>query len=195
MFFAWTHYGGAGRFTDCVAVTRMEIEIRRGSLLDQLDVEVIVNAANRSMRGGGGIDGAVHRGAGPGLLEELVRVAPRGCPEGEVIITAGHNLPFRYIFHTPGPIWRGGHSGEPESLAACYRNCLKEAERVGIKSIGFCSISTGVFGYPKREAAKIALQTEMSSNVQVELVVFSLFGSEEFAAYRDTYRRILRESQ
>ncbi|HWA83639.1 MAG TPA: macro domain-containing protein [Fimbriimonadaceae bacterium] len=166
------------------------IEIRRGSLLDQHDVEAIVNAANRSMRGGGGIDGAIHRGAGPGLLEELIKVAPKGCEAGEVVVTGAHNLPFRYIFHTPGPIWKGGEHGEPETLSACYRNCILEAEKQGLASIGFCSISTGVFGYPVREAAKVALRTLLDIEEGPERIVFAMFGNEEYAVFRETLRKL-----
>ncbi|HVT13985.1 MAG TPA: macro domain-containing protein [Fimbriimonadaceae bacterium] len=166
------------------------IEIRRGSLLDQHDVEAIVNAANRGMRGGGGIDGAIHRGAGPGLLEELIQVAPKGCPAGEVVVTGAHNLPFRYIFHTPGPIWKGGEQGEPETLASCYRNCILEAQKRGLVSIGFCSISTGVFGYPVREAAKVALRTLLDHETSPERIVFAMFGNEEYAVFRETLDKL-----
>src|SRR4051794_19957646 len=102
-----------------------------GSLLDQ-DVDAIVNAANTAMRGGGGIDGAIHSAAGPGLLAELVRVAPDGAPTGSVVVTAGHRLRQRHVFHTPGPFWREGTRGEPALLAACYRECTRAADRLGL---------------------------------------------------------------
>lgn len=172
----------------------IQIEIRRGSLLDQQDVEAIVNAANRSMRGGGGIDGAIHRAAGPGLLEELIRAAPQGCPAGEVIVTGAHNLPFRHILHTPGPIWTGGDNGEPETLASCYRRCMEVAADLGLASIGFCSISTGVFGYPVREAAKVALRTLLALDAGPEKVVFAMFGREEFAVFIETLRKLRNPS-
>src|SRR3569832_165865 len=140
----------------------MRIDVRRGSLLDQTDVEAIVNSANNGMRGGGGIDGAIHHAAGPGLLEELRRIAPNGCSTGDVVVTAGHKLPFQHIFHTPGPPWKGGGKGEAALLASCYRRCLEEAQARSLTSIGFCSISTGIYGYPLTEAAEVALGTVLS---------------------------------
>lgn len=151
---------------------------------------MIVNAANRSMRGGGGIDGAIHRAAGPGLIEELVRVAPQGCEAGQVVVTGGHNLPFRYIFHTPGPIWRGGDRGEAEILASCYRRSLEEAASRNLTSIGFCAISTGVFGYPVHLAANVALQAVRGSTSPIERVVFAMFGSEEYAIFTRALKRL-----
>lgn len=169
----------------------MHIEIRRGSLLDQVDVEVIVNAANSSMRGGGGIDGAIHRAAGPKLLDELIQVAPKGCAPGDVIVTSAFELPFRYIFHTPGPIWRGGGSGEAEVLASCYRRCLEEAHRREIGSIGFCSIATGVFGYPLHLAAPIAIRTVLTE-AKIQKVVFAMFAKDEYGEFQ---RVLARASQ
>lgn len=161
----------------------MKIEIRRGSLLDQHDVEAIVNAANNGMRGGGGIDGAIHHAAGPGLLAELRELAPNGCPTGEVVVTGGHLLPFKNIFHTPGPVWKGGNRDEPDLLASCYRRCLEEADRLGLTSIGYCSISTGIYGYPIELAAPVALHTVTSTSTGVEHVVFAMFGAAEFGAF------------
>jgi len=166
----------------------MNIEIRRGSLLDQHDVDVIVNAANRSMRGGGGIDGAIHRAAGPGLLAELIEKCPQGCPAGEVVVTGAHNLLFRYI-------WRGGNDGEPEVLASCYRRCLEEAAKLKLASIGFCSISTGVFGYPVQAAAQIALRTVLDSAAPLDRVVFAMFGSDEYGEFIRWHRRITAQHQ
>src|ERR1700691_1505715 len=101
-----------------------EIEVVRGSVTDQ-DVDAIVNAANTSMRGGGGIDGRIHRSAGTGMMDELIKGAPHGAKTGQVVVTGGHNLKQHFVFHTPGPVWRGGGSGEPELLASCYRGCLE----------------------------------------------------------------------
>lgn len=164
-----------------------EITVVRGSVLDQ-DVDAIVNAANTAMRGGGGVDGAIHRAAGPGLLEELIRVAPHGAPTGTAVLTRGHNLKQPYIIHTPGPVWRGGHHGEPDLLASCYRSCLETAERQGLQSLAFCSISTGVYGYPLEQAAPLALGVvrdylRAHPNTSIRRVVFAMFGEKEYEVF------------
>lgn len=160
----------------------VSIEVLRGSLLDQ-DVEVIVNAANTSMRGGSGIDGAIHRAAGRELLAELMRVAPHGARTGQVVVTPGFKTGFRHILHTAGPIWRGGLNGEPKLLGDCYRNAVIEAERLGARSIGFCSIATGVYGYPLDRAAPIAVSAVRETATSLERVVFAMFGEKEFDAF------------
>jgi O-acetyl-ADP-ribose deacetylase (regulator of RNase III) len=166
-----------------------EVILRRGSLLDQGDVESIVNAQNCHMRGGNGINGAIHAKAGVGLMAELEKVAPRGCMTGGVKVTSGFNTGFRYIFHTPGPIWEDGFSGEYHALASCYTNVLSQANRLGVESVGFCSISTGIFRFPLEEAAGVALKTVKHwlslphDRNSVEKIVFAMFGEEEYDVY------------
>lgn len=159
-----------------------QIEVVRGSLLDQ-DVEAIVNAANTAMRGGGGIDGAIHRAAGRELLNELMRVAPHGARTGQVVVTPGFLTGFRYILHTPGPIWRGGLNREPDLLAACYRNATVEAERLGVKALGFPSISTGIYGFPIERAAPIALQAIREAANDLDRIVLAMFGEREYEVF------------
>jgi O-acetyl-ADP-ribose deacetylase len=139
-------------------------------------VDAIVNAANERLRGGGGVDGALHRAAGPELLEACIQIG--GCPTGEARITRGYHLPARYVIHTVGPVWQGGDRGEPEKLAACYRNALRLAVENGVRTIAFPGISTGVYGYPLESATRIAMTTvshclaEMPSIEEVRFVTF-----------------------
>lgn len=137
-----------------------------------LDVDAIVNAANESLLGGGGVDGAIHRAAGPGLLEECRKIG--GCPTGEARITGGYDLPARHVIHTVGPVWRGGDQGEDDLLASAYRNSLFLARDHGLSSIAFSAISTGVYGFPPDRAARIAIDTirDHGASLQVTLVAF-----------------------
>lgn len=173
------------------------IEFVQGSVLEQ-DVDAIVNAANTAMRGGGGVDGAIHKAAGRQLMNELIRVAPHGAKTGTAVITGGYALNQPWVIHTPGPVWKGGHSGEPELLAASYRSCLEKADAKGLKSIAFCSISTGIYGYPLEQAAPLAIQTVMEylkehEETTLELVVFAMFQEKEFSAFTQAFQLIVSD--
>ena len=146
-----------------------------------LDVDVIVNAANSSLLGGGGVDGAIHRAAGPDLIEHCRTLG--GCETGEAKITPGFALPARWIVHTVGPVWRGGHNGEPGLLAACYSRAIELADAVDAKTIAFPAISTGVFGYPPEAAAPVALDTVRATETSVEQVFFVCFNDETQRIY------------
>lgn len=150
-----------------------------------LEVDAIVNAANSTLLGGGGVDGAVHRAAGPGLLDECRSLG--GCPTGEARLTLGHRLPARYILHTVGPVWGGGTRGESNLLAGCYRSCFQLARARHLTSLAFPAISCGVYGYPLDEAAKIAVaetRAELAGNPTLRRVIFTCFTDAVAAAYR-----------
>jgi len=164
------------------------IEIVQGDIT-RVDADAVVNAANTSLLGGGGVDGAIHRAAGPELLEECRGIG--GCPTGEARVTRGHRLPAGRVIHTVGPVWRDGEHGEPELLASCYRNCLERAERHGLRTVAFPSISTGAYGYPIAQACRIAIgqvrEYLRARPTALEKVIFVCHS----AADRETYERAL----
>lgn len=150
-----------------------------------LALDAIVNAANSTLLGGGGVDGAIHRAAGPGLLAECRKLG--GCPTGEARITGGHNLLAKYVIHTVGPVWRGGFAHEDEFLTRCYRASFALALEHGIRSLAFPAISTGVYGFPRERAARIAVseaQRALADASSIERVVFACFDRETLALYQ-----------
>ena len=166
-----------------------KVQLIRGDITREA-TDAIVNAANSSLLGGGGVDGAIHRAGGPAILAECkaIRASQGECPPGEAVVTTGGRLPARYVIHTVGPVWRGGDRGEPEILASCYRISLRLAVENGVRSIAFPSISTGAYGYPVEKAAPLALST-VAAFLRMEklapgLVRFVLFDAETLRTYR-----------
>lgn len=164
------------------------IQLIKGDITT-IKADAIVNAANSSLLGGGGVDGAIHRAGGPAILEDCraIRAKQGGCPTGEAVITTAGKLPAKYVIHTVGPVWFNGNKGERELLAGCYRNSLQLAVENGVKSIAFPNISTGIYHFPKPEAAEIAIATVqrfMANDNSIEEVFFVCFDDENFTLYK-----------
>ena len=160
----------------------MPVEPLRGDIT-RLDVDAIVNAANSSLLGGGGVDGAIHRAAGPELVAECRLLD--GCAPGQAKATKGYRLPARYVIHTVGPVWNGGGKGEAETLASCYRESLRVAQGLGVRTIVFPAISTGIYGYPREEAAEIAVRETMAAADRFDRILLVAFDEEMFELYRE----------
>ena len=166
------------------------VQIAEGDITKQ-EVDAIVNAANTSLLGGGGVDGAIHRAAGPQLLEETRKIG--GCPTGEARASKGYDLPAKWVIHTVGPVWAGGHKNEENLLANCYRNSFKAAQDLDIRSIAFPSISTGAYGFPLERATEIALEETkkiLETDEALAKVVFVCFGKKAYNTYHEVYKRV-----
>lgn len=165
----------------------MKIEIIKGDIT-KLEVDAVVNAANSRLAGGGGVDGAIHRAGGPEIMKECDRIREKtgGCPTGEAVTTTAGKLPATKVIHAVGPVWNGGSHHEKELLAGAYRHSLQQAVLHGLRSVAFPNISTGIYGYPKREAAGVAIKTVrefLSENKSIEKVIFVCFDEESFSIY------------
>jgi O-acetyl-ADP-ribose deacetylase (regulator of RNase III) len=170
-----------------VTVNGATIELASGDITTQA-VDAIANAANQSLRGGGGVDGAIHRAAGPGLLDELRRRYSGGTPTGTAVATEGHDLPSRWVLHAVGPVWRGGGHDEATLLADAYRACLRLADELGARSVAFPAISMGIYGYPPHPGARIAIRAvadHLAAHGTPELVRFVLFSEETYGRFAD----------
>ncbi|MBO0931282.1 O-acetyl-ADP-ribose deacetylase [Fibrella aquatilis] len=177
-----------------ISYQNASLELVQGDIT-RLDVDAIVNAANSSLLGGGGVDGAIHRAAGPDLLHECRLL--HGCKTGDAKMTNGYRLPARHIIHTVGPVWNGGHKNEPELLANCYRHSLTLATEAGLTSIAFPNISTGIYGYPKDKACQTAVAAVtgfLDQNSSLKRIVFVCFDDENFALYETALTSLYQPS-
>ena len=161
--------------------------IKRGDITKE-KVDAIVNAANTHLAGGGGVDGAIHRAVGPSVMEECRKIG--GCATGSAVITDAGDLPAKKIIHTPGPVWHGGASEEARLLESCYKNSFKTALENGLKSIAFPAISTGIYGYPLEEAARIALSCGMKAEKDFDEIRYICFSESDYRAYQEIYREM-----
>jgi len=178
-----------------VKVGHSILKLVEGDITKQ-KVDAIVNAANTTLLGGGGVDGAIHRAGGPAILEECKKIG--GCPTGEAVITIGGNLPSKYVIHTVGPVWHDGSRHEPELLRNAYKNSLLQAEKNHLTSIAFPSISTGAYRFPIDKASRIALSTTieyLTEKTSLETVRFVLFGTAAFEAYKNTLQQLITEGK
>ncbi len=181
-----------------VTIDQAKLLITQGDITRQ-STDAIVNAANSSLMGGGGVDGAIHRAGGPAILQECKKIVARQgrLPAGKAVITTGGNLKAKYIIHTVGPVWHGGNKGEPELLASAYRESLKVAAENSLNSVSFPSISTGAYGYPIDQATKVALNAAITflseSDTSLREVVFVLFDSRTLEAYSSALREMAEE--
>ena len=169
------------------------VDLIRGDLTKQT-VDAVVNAANRSLLGGGGVDGAIHRAAGPQLLAATRKLG--GCATGDAKLTPGFELPARYIIHTVGPVWRGGHEGEPQLLASCYQSCFRLADENGVTTLAFPSISTGVYGYPIEQASRVALlETKhfLARDSTIDRVVMVCFSAHDLRVYQEAHAEVFAD--
>ncbi|HEX5040800.1 MAG TPA: O-acetyl-ADP-ribose deacetylase [Candidatus Limnocylindria bacterium] len=171
---------------DALRIGERRLELVLGDITEER-VDAVGNAANEALRGGGGVDGAIHRAAGPGLLEELRRRYPDGTPTGTAVATEGHGLPARWILHAVGPVWRGGANGEPELLAGAYRSSLGLADELGARSVAFPAISMGIYGYPPPDGARVAVTTVADhlrgDATRLEVARFVLFSEETYELF------------
>jgi O-acetyl-ADP-ribose deacetylase len=171
--------------TDSITLGARRLELARGDITAE-HVDAIANAANEALRGGGGVDGAIHRAAGPALLDELRRRYPDGTPTGTAVATDAYDLPARWVLHAVGPVWRGGSHGEPELLAGAYRSCLRLADELGARSVAFPAISMGIYGYPPHAGARVAVTTVadyLRGTTDIEIARFVLFSEETYERF------------
>lgn len=181
-------------FLSTFLLNHTTLQLHQGDIT-RLAVDAIVNAANSGLRGGGGVDGAIHRAGGPAIMAECRRIG--GCPTGQAVVTTGGNLPARYVIHAVGPIWQGGSRGEPELLRSAYANSLLRADELGVASVALPSISTGVYGYPIELACPIAVDAVMDhvrQGTALQRIVFCLFSAGDYAVYEKYLSHVMSNS-